>query len=243
MTINDLRHLKLYNLRSQFVNDFFQNKKGIVLDVGNLGQGAINVDVRTMVEANGGEYWGLDVNKNLADTLAFSHQLIGDLHHLPEIESNRFDYIYAGEIIEHTWRPDQMMAECWRILKPGGILILNTPNAYSFVQVLRAWIRKKDTLGYDHQRLTYHEAKDNFMNLREEKGELLTQPTHKIFFSPAMMRQLLNMQGFAIEEFVFIAKPRTWLQKIFNHLIPQASQYLGVLAQKKTLEEVFDFPQ
>ena len=239
MTFTDLHHLRLFQYRYQFVQDYFKNKKGIVLDVGNLGQGKVNVDVRAMIEAQGGEYWGLDINANLARELGFTQQIIGDLHSLPDIESERFDYIYAGEIIEHTWRPDLMIAECWRLLKPQGVLILNTPNAYALNQVLRAWLRKKDTLGYDDRRLTYHEARDNFRDVRENKGELLTQPTHKVFYSPAMMRQLLNMHGFASEEFVYIAKPRSYLGSLINRYMPSSSEYLGVVARKTSLEEVF----
>ena len=238
MTITDLRGNKLYSSRTEFVHNFFKDKKGVVLDVGNLGEGPINVDVRTMIEANGGEYWGLDVNKNLADKLGFSRQLIGDLHNLSEVESNKFDFIYAGEIIEHTWRPGVMITECWRILKPGGILVLDTPNAYDFVQVLRAWLHKKDTLGLDDRRLTYHEAKDNFASLRQG-GEVSTQPQHKIFFSPAMMRQLLHMHGFEIEQLSFIGKSTSLWRSLFTRLVPQAAQKLGVVARKSTLEEIF----
>jgi SAM-dependent methyltransferase len=46
--------------------------------------------------------------------------------------SNHFDTVLCCEILEHlTQDPMQMMAEIHRILKPGGILILTTPNASS----------------------------------------------------------------------------------------------------------------
>lgn len=39
-----------------------------------------------------------------------------------------FDVVYSGEVIEHLYNPDLMLEECHRILKPGGLLILTTPN-------------------------------------------------------------------------------------------------------------------
>ena len=41
---------------------------------------------------------------------------------------NTFDYIVAGEIIEHIENPESLVKEMIRILKPNGILALSTPN-------------------------------------------------------------------------------------------------------------------
>ncbi|MBK5092845.1 MAG: class I SAM-dependent methyltransferase [Actinobacteria bacterium] len=43
-------------------------------------------------------------------------------------EDGSFDVVYAGEIIEHLPDPQEALAEWKRILAPGGILILTTPN-------------------------------------------------------------------------------------------------------------------
>jgi len=47
-------------------------------------------------------------------------------------ESNMFDYVFAGEIIEHLYDTDFFMEEVKRVLKPNGIFILTTPNFLSF---------------------------------------------------------------------------------------------------------------
>ena len=39
-----------------------------------------------------------------------------------------FDALFAGELIEHLTNPATAMAEFRRVLKPGGVLILTTPN-------------------------------------------------------------------------------------------------------------------
>lgn len=39
-----------------------------------------------------------------------------------------FDYVFAGEVIEHLIDTDFFIEECYRVLKPSGTLILTTPN-------------------------------------------------------------------------------------------------------------------
>ena len=47
-------------------------------------------------------------------------------------EDNFFDVIIAGDIIEHVFDTDSLMREFYAKLKPGGHLILTTPNLASF---------------------------------------------------------------------------------------------------------------
>lgn len=43
---------------------------------------------------------------------------------------NTFDLIIARDFIEHVNRPDKVIRECCRILKPGGLFHFLTPNGY-----------------------------------------------------------------------------------------------------------------
>jgi len=60
---------------------------------------------------------------------------------LPFADSS-FDLVLLIEVIEHTWRPEAVIAEIARILVPQGRLILTTPNypikqAYDWMNHLR----------------------------------------------------------------------------------------------------------
>ncbi len=44
---------------------------------------------------------------------------------------NSFDVVTLSHVIEHVHDPIELLAECARVLKPGGLLVVATPNAES----------------------------------------------------------------------------------------------------------------
>lgn len=225
-----------FNSRKAFIERFLSKENIKILDVGNLGDGFFHVDVKSILDRNQGEYFGLDCNKNLTEKLGLSNQIIGDLHNVP-VADDSFDYIYAGEIVEHSWQPSTLIKECHRILKKNGVLVLDTPNVYDFITIFRLFFKKINTMG-DVRSLTYNEAKDDFSKMRADNN-LFTQPQHKIFYSPAMLEQLLNMHGFVIDHIAYIGKPRNIVHKMMLKFFPQGSQKIGIVAHKENLETIF----
>lgn len=238
----NIKDAEFFHSRTEYVTHFLKGKKLKLLDVGNLGDGEKNIDLEKIIESNGGEYFGLDVNKNLAEKLGVKNQYIGDLHNLSGIVPDKtFDCIYAGEIIEHSWKPGEILSECARILKDDGYLIIDTPNVFSYINVFRIYFRKKDSMG-DVPELTYNETKDNFSVLRNTEKRLLTQPQHKIFFGPAMLRQILNMHGFKVENIAYIGKTKNIFAKLFMKFFPQSGQTIGVVSRKASVDDIFSKP-
>lgn len=52
--------------------------------------------------------------------------VVGDAYALP-FKENSFDYIIASEVIEHVVNPGIFIQKLFRVLKPGGILLITTP--------------------------------------------------------------------------------------------------------------------
>lgn len=52
-----------------------------------------------------------------------------------------FDVIIAAEVIEHLENPRLMMRECFRLLRPGGTVLISTPNNESWRSLVALLIR------------------------------------------------------------------------------------------------------
>jgi len=72
-------------------------------------------------------------------------------------EPQTFDVCFATEVIEHLNNPQNLITEVWRILKPGGMLFLTTPNVHSLMQKIRflfsdkfGWFHESDYLRSGH---------------------------------------------------------------------------------------------
>lgn len=82
---------------------------------------------------------GLDLNpRNIALVEARLPQfraVLGDIESMP-FENESFEGVLCTEVLEHVPNPDIAVAEIWRVLKPGGVLIGSVP-AHSPVWRLR----------------------------------------------------------------------------------------------------------
>lgn len=59
------------------------------------------------------------------------HRARGDISRLP-FGDNSFDLVTSNMVMEHLKYPETQLTEICRILKPGGILVFHTPNAFSY---------------------------------------------------------------------------------------------------------------
>lgn len=69
---------------------------------------------------------GLDV-----ETTPYSNFLIEKNKSWP-INDNSFDNVFCTQVIEHVEEPSFLVTEIWRVLRPGGLVILNAPFIYPF---------------------------------------------------------------------------------------------------------------
>jgi 2-polyprenyl-3-methyl-5-hydroxy-6-metoxy-1,4-benzoquinol methylase len=64
-----------------------------------------------------------------------------DLNHENAVPAASFDAVIAAEVIEHLENPREVAREWYRILKPGGRLVLSTPNNESIRSLVALLIR------------------------------------------------------------------------------------------------------
>ncbi len=54
-----------------------------------------------------------------------------------------FDSVFAGETFEHVSNPVRLLAECNRVLRPGGACVITTPNPHYWLEIVRNIFIKK----------------------------------------------------------------------------------------------------
>lgn len=70
----------------------------------------------------------------------------GDLCHLP-FPSGHFDMVISRSVVEHLDHPLQVFREFCRVLRPGGKVVIITPNKYDYVSLIAAatpyWLHRR----------------------------------------------------------------------------------------------------
>lgn len=104
------------------------NRRGRILDVG-AGAGELLSNLRKL----GWDVECVDPDTRAAESAKRNRGISIRTGTLMEQEypSDNFDAITMSHVIEHVHDPVGLLAECRRILKPGGMLVVATPNAES----------------------------------------------------------------------------------------------------------------
>lgn len=71
--------------------------------------------------------------RRLLDAGVAKPALVGGAGEALPFEDRRFDLVVCVATLEFTRDPDRVLAECARVLRPGGTLVLNTVNRFSLL--------------------------------------------------------------------------------------------------------------
>jgi SAM-dependent methyltransferase len=96
------------------------------------GRRALDVGARFGVQTRwlqgrGYQVTSIDMEPGFAECLQV------DANKALPFDSDSFDLIWCSEVIEHLQDPAFAMSELRRVTKPGGTLILTTPNSYAWL--------------------------------------------------------------------------------------------------------------
>jgi malonyl-CoA O-methyltransferase len=110
---------------NDFLSEDLKNKK--LLDAG-CGTGWFS---QRAVE-RGAIVTSMDIGPKLLKKVAKkcnSERVVGSIMTMP-FKSETFDFVVSSEVIEHVPDPFLALRECYRVLKPGGTLVISTPNKF-----------------------------------------------------------------------------------------------------------------
>jgi 2-polyprenyl-3-methyl-5-hydroxy-6-metoxy-1,4-benzoquinol methylase len=126
----------IYDRILQVIGDY--DLRGCALD---YGAGIGNFTRKLWASGRFEQIDGADIlprPENLPSTITW-HRL--DLNNANAIPAASFDVVIAAEVIEHLENPRQVAREWFQILKPGGTLVLSTPNNESIRSLMALLVR------------------------------------------------------------------------------------------------------
>ncbi|MFC2036378.1 class I SAM-dependent methyltransferase [Chloroflexota bacterium] len=158
-------------------------KTGRLLEIGS-GQGGF----LKLLEQKGWEVHGIDISAECTayaqDVHGLNNVMIADLLDA-DLDGDFFDIVVMNHVIEHLPDPKSYLDEVYRVLKPGGVLCISTPN----IDSLQA-------------------------RVFGEYWRALSVPLHLVLFSPNTLSEMLAETGYSvitISHFSKVANAYTWL--------------------------------
>ena len=145
-------------------------------------------------------------------------------------QDGQFDAVFAGEVIEHVIDVRQTLREWWRVLKPGGVAIITTPNKERLVAVADGVERP-----YSRDHLSELSYRELTRDLLPSCGfEFVEQ---SCLYLELCLRNLFN--GDRVQDFLQRDGNRSeyvpWMRRLFplGRLAPWWSMGLIVVARKR----------
>jgi 2-polyprenyl-3-methyl-5-hydroxy-6-metoxy-1,4-benzoquinol methylase len=140
--------------------------------------------------------FGCDIREGTVEAEAVEDRIEIRLLDISEAEDayslDFFDFVFAGEVIEHLKETDRLVTRASDYLKPGGYLILTTPNLAAWYErillasgILPIVCEVSDTSRVFGRRLLYRMM-----------GKVDSKPVgHLRLFTPSALRELCEYHG------------------------------------------------
>lgn len=121
-----------------------------VLDVGFWGQG-IDINnpawIHTTLKKQAAKVYGLDI---YFDENKFTAPFYIKASAENFVLSEKVDVVFAGDLIEHLSNPGLFLDQVRQNLKPGGRLIISTPNAFNLFNLVEKLTKNEPTVNREH---------------------------------------------------------------------------------------------
>ena len=195
----------------------------VLLDVG-CGNGFLLNQIAERIDA---DLYGTDVYAQESEMWTYRR---ADLTKGLPFEDDMFDLVVFGEVIEHVPDPDYLLEQIWRVLKPGGKVIVTTPN-------LASWANRILLLLGIQPLFTETSSRTKMGRRYKVLGQGGKVQGHLKIFTRAALEELIVACGFKIEGTwgvpFFFPFPISKLDEFLTRF-PSIASGLFVVAEKVT---------
>lgn len=146
-----------------------------------------------------------------------------DLNKPLPFASETQDCVIAYSVVEHLLMPCSFLQECHRVLKPGGRLVVLTPNISTYFTAAQILLGRMPSSGPhpDSNRLMESDQPSPVTHLeRDDMASDTPAHRHLVVFSFKSLRKFLSMCGFDISAargFGYYPFP-VWMQPLFERI-------------------------
>lgn len=174
--------------------------KGCWLDCGS-GSGHLFRKMKSEGDIDVINYFGIERMENsvsLANRYGL-HVILGDLNTGLPFRDDKFDCIAALSVLEHLTHGCRFLSEAFRVLKPGGHLVLITPNLSAWFNIFLLLIGKMPSSGPhpDSAALVRWGTPVKFRDIQlPDLSETTTSDRHLVVFTYKTLKYYLNTLGF-----------------------------------------------
>jgi SAM-dependent methyltransferase len=171
-------HWDDWAMRQKILN--YLRADAVVLDLG-AGAGIVpQMDFSGLA----GRLCGIDPDAIVFDNPHLDERKLGSGESIP-FEDKIFDLVFANNVLEHLAEPGTVFREVQRVLKPGGVFVIKTPNRLHYVATFARLTP-----------LRFHK----WVNRLRGRSQSDTYPTRYGANSCAALRRLATTAGFKVVE-------------------------------------------
>lgn len=219
-------------LRKNIILDFFdESNDAKILDLG-CDNGEWSLKLMEKVKAK--EIYGVDIVDERLECAKHNGLIVkkSDLNYSIPFEDAYFDFVHADQVIEHIAHLDNFMSELYRVLKPGGVVVLSTENGSSWHNIFAS------ILGWQMFSLTNISSKKSGIGnpLAIHRGKVidLSSWTHKTIFNYRGLLEFFEVYNFVNIKIVgagYYPFPPS-----FGKIDPRHSHYITIKCYKPNLQ-------
>lgn len=172
--------------------DFVKSHLPSSSEVLELGCGPSN-DVSRFLAENFATLDGLDIDEDCRNNTALRNAYVYNDDDWP-VENGSYDAVVANYVLEHVQKPESLLAELRRALRPGGMFFFRVPNKWHYVSLI-----SRLTPQWFHERVA-----NKLRNLSAQSHD--PYPTFYRMNSRAVLQKLFLSNGFELIEMRSIEK-------------------------------------